>query len=96
MDVSICEFVDNRGLTLAVDAAAGVVKNVKLLGAKSANGRTYSEAAMRDAVTLYEGSKVYLNHPVNSKEPRRVEDRFGEMRGVSYKPGEGIFAEVFA
>lgn len=95
MDVAICEFVDNRGLTLSVDAAAGVVKNVKVLGSQSQNGRTYTEQAMRQALPLYEGSKVYLNHPVKAGEPRRVEDRFGEMRGVSYRPGEGLFAEQF-
>lgn len=96
MDTSFCEFVDNRGLTLTADAAAGTVKNVKILGPQSANGRIYSEAAMRDAVRMYEGAKVYLNHPTKAGEPRRVEDRFGEMRGVSFRPGEGLFAETFA
>ncbi len=96
MDIELLEFVDNRGRTLAVDAAAGTVKNVKLLGPQSANGRAYSEQAMKQAVALYENAKVYLNHSTNPKDPRKVEDRFGEMRGVSYKPGEGIFAETFA
>lgn len=96
MDESLLEFVDNRGRTMAVDAAAGTVKNVKILGPQSANGRVYSEAAMRGAVALYEGAKVYLNHPTKAGEPRRVEDRFGEMRGVNFKPGEGLFAEKFS
>lgn len=95
MDIAICEFVDNRGVTLGVDAAGGVVKNVKLLSANSANGRTYTESAMRQAVPLYEGAKVYLNHPAKAGEARRVEDRFGEIRGVSYKPGDGVYAEQF-
>lgn len=95
MDVAICEFVDNRGSILEVDAAAGVVKNVKLLGVTSANGRVYSEGAMHAAKQLYEAAPVFLNHKQKPGDVRSVTERFGEPYGVTVKPGQGLFAETF-
>lgn len=68
-----------------VDADAGIIRGVKALGRISANGRVYSERAMQDAVRLYDGVKVYLDHPTERESRERqgvrsVRDLVGELR----------------
>ena len=78
-----------------VDAEAGVIYGVKLLGEKSKNGRRYTRKAMKEATSLYDGRKSYVNHPERDKltEDRRFEDWSGIFRNVIYREGEGIFAD---
>lgn len=67
-----------------VDRQAGVIRGVSILGKHSANGREYSDQAMRDAARLYEGSRVRINHP-SRREPYRergLEEEFGVLRNV--------------
>jgi hypothetical protein len=61
-----------------IDPTTGRVTNVKLLGAKSANNRTYTEGAMRSAVNrgLYTGKPIYLNHRQGA-ESRSPMDKVG-------------------
>lgn len=88
------EFVDCGGMALRVDAAAGVVRGVKLLGLESRNGRSYLPAALEAAVPLYEGAKVNVNHPRGGPlSPRDYQDRIGQVRGVTLRPGEGLFGD---
>jgi len=42
-----------------IDAEAGIIQGVKILGAHSQNGREYTRQAMRAAIQLYENSKVF-------------------------------------
>ena len=68
---------------------------VKLLGLTSQNGRQYRERALREAAHLYEGAKVNVNHPKGSPTaPRDFQDRIGVVRGVEFRPGEGLFREL--
>lgn len=77
-----------------VNREQGVVYDVKLLGSKSKNGRTYTEGAMRNAIPLYEGAKVNLNHPSDTRKPRDYDNtRFGAIFGVYYREGSGLFAK---
>lgn len=78
-----------------VDAQAGIIYGVKLLGRHSRNSREYSERAMQNAVSLYDGKKVYLNHPESAKlnEDRRWEDWVGVLHNPRYQAG-GIYADV--
>ena len=46
-----------------VDAEAGVLRGVKLLGMESRNKRRYKREGMQKAVSLYEGLKIYVDHP---------------------------------
>ena len=72
-----------------VDAVHGVVHGVKILSPISKNGRTYAAEAIRQAVPLYEGAKVNLNHPAGSpSSPRDYRDRFGSIRNVRLASGE--------
>lgn len=78
-----------------VDAESGVIYGVKLLGENSKNKRKYTRKAMREAVSLYEGRKSYVNHATreNLSEDRKFQDWTGNFRNVSYREGKGIFAD---
>lgn len=62
-----------------VDAAAGVIRGVRIIGKVSKNGREYSDAALRQAVPMYEGTKVYLDHPSHPGQSRSIRDRVGVL-----------------
>lgn len=89
------EYVDSRQQRLRVDRAAGVIRGVKLLGLASRNGRRYREGALIEAVGLYEGAKVNINHPKGHPlSPRDYQDRLGVVRGVAFRAGEGLFGDL--
>ncbi len=89
------EFVDSRQQRLRVDREAGVIRGVKLLGLASRNGRRYREEALVNAVSLYEGAKVNINHPKGHPlSPRDYQDRLGVVRGVEFRAGEGLFGDL--
>lgn len=69
-----------------VDRAKGLIRDVKILGYKSLNGREYTKAALESAVKLYEGCKVNINHPKNPNDPRDYNDRFGWLENVKLAP----------
>jgi hypothetical protein len=95
MSESLQEFVDSGSHRLRVDRAAGVIRGVKLLGLSSRNGRRYREAALVDAIGLYEGAKVNINHPKGHPlAPRDYQDRLGVVRGVQFRTGEGLFGDL--
>jgi hypothetical protein len=89
------EYVDSGSQTLRVDRSAGVIRGVKLLGLRSRNGRRYLESALAEAVALYEGAKVNVNHPKGHPlSPRDYQDRLGVIAGVHLRTGEGIFGDL--
>lgn len=95
MQQRLQEFVDSQGQSLRVDAERGVLRGVKLLGFTSRNGRTYRETALAEAAALYEGAKVNVNHAkAGPLAPRDYQDRLGAIRGVQFKPGEGLFGDL--
>jgi hypothetical protein len=86
----LLEYVDSRGVKLAVDREAGIIKGVKILGLESKNGRTYPKETAARAVGLYEGSKVNVNHPKgNPGGPRDYQDRIGVLCNVRVEQGDG-------
>lgn len=78
-----------------VDREAGIIYGVRVLGRESKKGRTYSDQAMGDAVRLYEGIPVYVDHPNRSAPDadRGMRDVFGELRSVR-KDGDAIIADL--
>lgn len=77
-----------------IDKDAGVVREVKVLGRESSNGREYSEQAMSDAAKLYEGAEVNIDH--DRKEPHRERgllEGFGVLRNVSRR-ADGVYADL--
>lgn len=77
-----------------VDRANAVIRNVKVVGRVSANGREYTEDALRRAVSLYEGAAVFTDHPEGHPAgTRSVRDRLGTLRNVKYQR-DGLFGDL--
>ena len=76
----------------SVDRAAGVLKNVKVLGLESRNGRRYDPAAVKAAVSLYEGCPVGIDHA--RENGRSYKDRFGVLRNARYVENDGLRADL--
>lgn len=70
--------VYDRGVLEGATVEGNVIHNVSLLGPTSANNRIYTEAAMKDAVRLYEGARVFIDHAPESE----LRDRRG-VRSVN-------------
>ena len=88
MNESLQEICDSRGVRMRVDRHAGVIRDVKILGLHSRNGRQYLAETLTRAVPLYEGAKVNVNHPKgNPLSPRDYQDRIGVIHGVELRPG---------
>lgn len=79
---------------MTVDRENGILRGVKILGSKSKNGRTYTEAAQKKAVGLYEGAKVNFDHPGKPTDSRKYSDRFGKLQNVEYREGQGLFGDL--
>lgn len=89
------EYVDSGHQPLRVDRSAGIIRGVKLLGLRSKNGRRYRENALAEAVSLYEGAKVNINHPKGHPlSPRDYQDRLGIIRGVELRREQGLFGDL--
>lgn len=73
-----------------VDAEAGIIRGVRILGRTSRNGRRYSDKALESAARLYDGRKVNVNHIREGKGERPLQDAFGEIRNPVVK---GDFVE---
>jgi hypothetical protein len=80
--VQLLERVRSRS---RVDRANKVIRGVKILGRFSSNGRTYTEGALREAVPMYEGARVFVNHrrPRDQRD-RQISEVFGVLRNVRY------------
>jgi hypothetical protein len=80
----------------AVDKAAGIIRNAKLLGLISQNGREYTEAALRNSVPLFESARVNLDHPPRGHEgiTRNVSDWVGIVENVRFVPGDGLRGDI--
>lgn len=78
-----------------VDAEAGVLRGVKLLGMESRNKRRYKREGMQKAVSLYEGLKIYVDHP--SRDDAGGERKLKDWAGVITKArfeSDGIYGDV--
>lgn len=77
-----------------LDKENHVIRGVKLLGLESKNGRRYLPTAVKQAIGLYEGAKVNVNHPKHPSEPRNYQDRIGSTRNVEFREGQGLFGDL--
>lgn len=94
MNERLQEYVDSRGLAIQTDRQRGIIHGVKILGVHSRNGRTYLAEAIDQAVSLYEGAKVNVNHAKGSASaPRDYQDRIGVIRNVTARADEGLFGD---
>ena len=80
---------DWRSPDLQVDSQQRLVTGIALAGRESANGYTYTEAALREAVSLYESRPVFLDHAVAGGRPlaRSTRDLVGSVVAPRYEEG---------
>ncbi|MDB5387377.1 MAG: hypothetical protein JWM11_3023 [Planctomycetaceae bacterium] len=73
-----------------VDRDLGIIYGVRILGAVSKNGYTYTPEAIRQSATQYEGKSVFIDHidPEDIDRVRRMKDLFGNFRNVTYNDTE--------
>ena len=85
----------SSGKRLVVDREKGIIKGVKIIGFTSQNGRKYTPEALKEAVPMYEGIKVNIDHPENGPtQQRSSHDRFGKFNNVRFQEGEGVFGDL--
>ena len=75
------------------------ISNVVLLGPESKNNRRYTEKCMRNAVSLYEGAKAFVNHPSTEEEKRGnrdVRNLAGKFVNVRFDEGTKKIKADFA
>jgi hypothetical protein len=79
-----------------VDADAGILYGVKILGEASKNGRRYKAKGMKEAAAKYNGVKAYVDHPEKERlsEDRKFKDWSGVFQNATYREGQGIFADL--
>lgn len=85
---TLTEHVADWQAGMSVDAENRLIRNVALAGRESANGYTYSEAALEQATPLYHGRVVFLDH-AEQRKPRSTRDIAGtivEARLVDGRP----------
>lgn len=74
--------------------AKSVIRNCKLIGFESQNGRYYPPEVLRSAVHLYEGARVNIDHPERGPgQERKLGDRIGVIRNARFVAGSGIFGD---
>ena len=86
--------------SLRVDREAGVLYGVKLLGEKSTNpppeDHDYPHATRERALKLFEGARVFVDHPPpdrqTSRTGRSYRDRMGVIKNVTNKP-DGVYGD---
>ena len=78
-----------------VDREGGYIRNAKILGKISANGREYSDASLQEAKALYEGLGVNLNHPerANPGKERQFQDGIGWLENVQVRD-DGVYGDI--
>lgn len=77
-----------------IDETAGVIKGVVLMTAEkvSANKTRYTRKALQEALTRYEGAKMYIDHPrkdeiENRRGTRSIRDLGGVYRNLQVQEG---------
>jgi hypothetical protein len=93
MLVPLLEFVVSP--CARVDREAGVIRDVKILGYASANGRRYAPEAARRAIGLYEGIRVNVDHPpaARPEAERSLASRFGVLKNVAARE-DGLYGDL--
>lgn len=76
-----------------VDRAAAVIRGVRVISANSRNQRRYTDSALDAAVPLYEGARVYVDHPAGESNARQFRERFGRLTNARRDAG-GVRADL--
>ena len=76
-----------------LDAGDYTLRGVRVLGETSLNRRRYTREAMAAALPMYQGAKVFLDHPDNPSKSRSVKDLIGTLENVAPAAG-GLSADL--
>jgi len=76
-----------------VDRKRGILRDVKVLGRFSRNGREYLPAVMRGAVHLYDGIKICMEHLTKGRKQELVGDTIGVLRNPNFRD-DAIFGDL--
>jgi len=80
---------------LKVDRVGAIVHNVKIIGFQSANDREYTPEALRQAIPMYEGVNVNIDHPDGGPdEQRSAWDRIGFLKNIKFVEGKGLYGDL--
>ncbi|MCH8828831.1 MAG: hypothetical protein IID45_04560 [Planctomycetes bacterium] len=81
--------LDWRTNDVVVEEETRIVRNIALTGLHSKNGYVYSEQALRDAIPLYDGKPVFLDHARSSARPydRSTRDLVGSIVNPRFEHG---------
>lgn len=92
MSTSLFECLDlyESGAQSRVDRDNGVIRGVKILGWKSANGREYLPSGVNPQ--LYEGRVVNANHQKNGQD-RSAYDRLGRVTNIARRE-DGLYGDL--
>jgi hypothetical protein len=77
-----------------VDRAAKVVRNVKVCGLVSDNGREYPAGTLTRSLALYENTTVYTDHPPRPGQARGTREAFGVLRNFRFVAADGTRADL--
>lgn len=82
--------------TTKIDKDKGVIEGVLILtGDKVSRNKTfYTKKALQEAVTRYEGAKMYLDHPKAGETVRSVRDYGGTYKNVRLEEGNRLKADL--
>jgi hypothetical protein len=78
------------------DIDGHTIKAVKVIGLKSKNGWRYPPEVLKEAMPLYEGSPVFIEHPDEREKKRghrQLTDHFGSLENVRGN-GKGLYADL--
>lgn len=93
-DHQVITIVETLSGDSRVDRENGVIRNVKLIGFHSKNGRRYPPGVLKAAVHLYENAKVNIDHPDGSPvKVRKYGDRLGVIRSARFLESSGIYGD---
>jgi hypothetical protein len=79
-----------------IDQQRGVIEGVLILtGDKVSRNKTlYTKKALQEAVSRYEGAKMYLDHPRDGETVRSVRDFGGTYKNVRLEEGNRLRADL--
>ncbi|WP_437185583.1 hypothetical protein SH668x_002694 [Planctomicrobium sp. SH668] len=87
--MTLNERIENWNSDLSVDQTRRLVENIAIAGQSSRNGYAYAEDALEQAVALYDGKPVFLDHAVSRQRPleRSTRDLVGSVVNPRFENG---------
>lgn len=86
----------NAGLATQTkeDLDAGLVRNVRVLGPRSKNGRRYPANVIKSALPLYDGAACNIDHKTDPTVDTSTRSRFGRFKNPRQTEDGGIIADL--